>query len=67
MHWNEIKSYGPMSATRFERIKIGHLGSKNWRTVVRDDCGDWSVTGPPYATKLEALSVIDEVERTYFH
>jgi hypothetical protein len=52
--------------TRNPRIVIENYGPKNWRTVVEDDCGDWAITGPPYATKLEALSMISEVERTYF-
>ena len=52
--------------TRNDRIKIENYGTRNWRTVVQDDCGEWAITGPPYATKIEALSMIPELEDTYF-
>ena len=56
----------PTTQTRNDRIRIVNCGRKNWRTVVQDDCGDWDITGPPYATKMEAMSMIAEVERTAF-
>ena len=57
----------PTTPTRNDRIRIVNAGGrKNWRTVVQDDCGDWDITGPPYATKMEALSMVSEIERTYF-
>lgn len=55
-----------MTSTRNPRIRVVNHGRKNWRTECRDDCGEWGITGPPYATKLEALSTVDELERTYF-
>ena len=54
-----------MTSTRNPRIRIENYGRQNWRTVVQDDSGDWAITGPPYATKLEALSMVSEIERTY--
>lgn len=52
--------------TRNPRIKIENYGTENWRTECQDDCGDWAITGPPYATKTEALSMVSELEETYF-
>lgn len=52
--------------TRNDAIRVVNYGKANWRTVIRDACDDWSITGPPYRTKIEALSMIPEVERTNF-
>ena len=56
----------PTTPTRNDAIVIVNYGRQNWRTVVRDACDDWDITGPAYATKLEALSMVAEIERTYF-
>ena len=56
----------PTTPTRRDDIVIVNYGRKNWRTVVRDACDSWDITGPPYATKIEAMSVIPQIERDYF-
>ena len=66
MQLNPSLPDAPITDTRDPRIKIGNYGRGNWRTVVRDDDGTWGITGPPYATKLEALSTISDVLRYYF-
>ena len=55
-----------MTPTRNPRIRIVNHGPQNWRTEAKDDSGSWDITGPPYATKLEALSQVDNVERNFF-
>lgn len=52
--------------TRNPRIRIVNHGLKNWRTEVLDDLGSWDITGPPYATKAEALLYVPDVERSCF-
>jgi hypothetical protein len=52
--------------TRNPRIRVAFYGRLNWRTEVKDDLGHWDITGPPYATRDEALLQVDAVERTHF-
>jgi hypothetical protein len=52
--------------TKDPRVQVTSFGRENWRTVVKDDCGDWAITGPPYPTKTEALVNVDQVVRDYF-
>jgi hypothetical protein len=54
--------------TRNPRIRIENHGPGNWRTEVMDDAEftvSWHIVGPPYATKLEALSMVGDVESVY--
>ena len=55
-----------MANTRHAGVRIVNHGKQNWRTEVRDCAGSWDITGPPYATKLEAYSQVDEVIRVAF-
>jgi hypothetical protein len=52
--------------TKDPRVRVTGFGRENWRTVARDDCGDWAITGPPYPTRTEALLAVDAVIRDYF-
>lgn len=63
-----IAGYGDASVTPTAdpRITIFDGGRKNWRTVARDDIGEWAITGAPYATKTEALANVPAVQRDYF-
>ena len=58
MQLNPSLPDAPITDTRDPRIKIGNYGRGNY--------GTWGITGPPYATKLEALSTIPDVLRYYF-
>jgi hypothetical protein len=49
------------------RIRVTNHGRENWRTEVQDGRGaPWDITGPPYPTKAEALSHVDQVAADYF-
>lgn len=52
--------------TSHPRIKVENYGRENWRTVARDDCGEWAITGPPYPTQAEALANVARVAAEYF-
>ena len=52
--------------TSHPRIRITNYGRGHWRTEACDDCGEWSITGPLYPTKLEALANVREVARVFF-
>jgi hypothetical protein len=52
--------------TKDPRVQVTNFGPANWRTVVKDDLGDWAVTGPPYPTRTEALTNVDRVVDEYF-
>lgn len=62
----DMRELGTLTKTRNDRIMVGNFGRGNWRLVCQDDDGDWAVTGYPCATKLEAMSMITETERTWF-
>lgn len=65
-YYNAAEADMPQTDTRNPRIRIANGGRKNWRTMVQDDCGEWSITGPSYASKMEALSMVAELEHTHF-
>lgn len=52
---------GSVTPTRDKRVRIAGYGPGNWRTEVPTEDGltGWDITGPPYATKAEALSRVD--------
>jgi hypothetical protein len=52
---------GSITPTRDKRVRIAGYGPGNWRTEVptEDGLSGWDITGPPYATKAEALASID--------
>lgn len=53
--------------TRDPRIRVVNHGRENWRTEVQDERGaPWDITGPPYATKAEALAHVDDTAADYF-
>lgn len=54
-----------MSATKDKRVRVINHGKENWRTEVLDN-GQWVITGPPYATKTEALLYVDYVVKYCF-
>lgn len=46
--------------TKNPRIRITNHGAENWRTEAQDiPRTPWVITGPPYATKAEALLHVD--------
>lgn len=68
-----LRWIGPVTRTRHPRIVIiirQHLPRGGtgwyWRTACCDDLGSWSITGPPYPTKLEAVSQIDRLTEDWF-
>jgi hypothetical protein len=54
------------SNTRDPRVRVVNYGPRNWRTEAQDADGSWSITGPPYASKTEALLMVDQVAAYYF-
>jgi hypothetical protein len=48
-----------ITPTKDARVRIVGYGGSNWRTEVRDGDGQFDITGPPYATKTEALANVD--------
>jgi hypothetical protein len=60
-------TYPKISATADPRIRLAQHGPKNFRTEVQDEPGaDWSITGPVYLTKAEALLMVDETVSRHF-
>jgi hypothetical protein len=46
---------------------VENHGRENWRTEVQDEPGaSWVITGPPYATRAEALAHVDDTAADYF-
>lgn len=60
-----FRSGGPLTRTRFPYLHVWHQGPGLWRIVATDDEGDSDVTGPPYRTKIEALSALDQTARDW--
>lgn len=52
--------------TKDARVRVENYGRENWRTVAKDDSGEWAITGPPYPTRTEALVNVDAVVAEYF-
>jgi hypothetical protein len=53
--------------THDERIRVTNHGRENWRTEVQDEPGaEWSITGPPYPTRAEALVNVPRVAAECF-
>jgi hypothetical protein len=52
--------------TRYADIHIWKQATGVWRVLVTDAAGHTDITGPPYRTKAEALSVLDDVYTTHF-
>lgn len=52
--------------TKDPRVRVENYGPGNWRTVARDDIGEWAITGPPYATRAEALANVDATIAVFF-
>lgn len=50
-----------ITPTRDKRVRIAGYGPGNWRTEVPTEDGltEWDITGPPYATKADALANVD--------
>lgn len=50
-----------ITPTKDPRVRVANHGPRNWRTEVQDEPGAaWDITGPPYASKAEALLHVDE-------
>lgn len=46
--------------THDPRVRVANHGHEDWRTEVQDEPGaEWSITGPPYPTRTEALLHVD--------
>jgi hypothetical protein len=60
-------TYPKITRTADPRIRIAQYGPKNFRTEVQDEPGaDWSITGPAYLTRAEALLMVDETASRHF-
>ena len=62
--YKEVGVYAP-TRTRHDDVRVWHQDTGIWRTLVCDSEGNWSQTGPPYATRGEALSVVDRVHASW--
>jgi hypothetical protein len=62
-----VWTIGNTSQTKDPRVRVGQWGAGNWRTVVQDEPGgEWSITGPPYPTRVIAMGHVDDVRADYF-
>lgn len=59
--------YPKVTKTADPRVRIAQNGARDFRTEVQDEAGaDWSITGPVYLTRAEALLMVDETVSRHF-
>lgn len=60
-------TYPKISPTEDPRVRIASYGPRNFRTQVQDEPGaDWSITGPVYLTRAEALLSTEDTLSRHF-
>lgn len=50
-----IEVGGSVTKTRFADWAVWHQSRALWRVLIHEGDNEWSVTGPPYRTKMEAM------------
>jgi hypothetical protein len=60
-------TYPKFTPTADPRVRIAQHAPRNFRTEVQDEPGAaWSITGPAYMTRAEALLMVDETVSRHF-